>query len=65
MKEWENILPPREFKRIHRSYMININCIEKIENWYKRSFMVKIKGVDKHFIISERYASKLMNELSI
>ncbi len=29
LKEYEELLPPEMFVRIHHSYIININCVEK------------------------------------
>lgn len=59
MKEWEDVLPAKPFVRIHRSTIINLDFVEKIEKWFNRAFKVTIKGVTKPFIISRRFGSKL------
>ena len=59
VKQWEEQLPGKIFLRIHRSTIVNLNQIEKIEKLYKRSFMVILKNFDEKFIISQRYASKI------
>ncbi len=64
LKQWEEYLPCEIFKRVHRSTIININYIEKIEKWAKRSYVVHLKNVDQNIVISERYSSKLKKELS-
>ena len=57
MKQWEDQLPRKIFLRIHRSTIINLSRIEKIERWFKRSYLVKLKGSDEKFIVSQRYSS--------
>ncbi len=59
LKEWEQILPEKSFIRIHRSTIVNLNYIEKVEKWFQRSFKITIKNLNDDFIISQRYASKL------
>jgi DNA-binding LytR/AlgR family response regulator len=65
MKQWELQLPENIFLRIHRSTIINISQIEKIEKWYKRSYVVKLKNFDESFIISQRYTSKIKSKFLI
>ncbi|MCF8243060.1 MAG: response regulator [Melioribacteraceae bacterium] len=64
LSNWEHALPSNIFIRIHRSYLVNQTQIEKIEPWFKHSFLVKIKNIDENFFISERYASKLRKQFS-
>lgn len=59
LKKWENILPSKIFIRTHRSTIINLNYIEKMEKWYKRSYVVHLKNIKETFMISQRYASRL------
>lgn len=59
MKEWEEILPKANFVRIHRSYIINLAFIEKIEKWFDRSYKVKLKIFEEPLYISKRYYSTL------
>jgi DNA-binding LytR/AlgR family response regulator len=65
VKQWEKQLPGKTFLRIHRSTIININYIDKIEKWYKRSYMVILKNFEKSFIISQRYASKIKTNFDL
>jgi len=59
MKEWEKRLPEKYFARIHRSTIVNLEYIEKVEKWFNYSYHVYLKGVEKPFQMSRRYASKL------
>ena len=63
MKEWEIRLPIQHFIRIHRSTIINMEYIERIEEWFNYSFRVYLKGVEEPYVISRRYATKLKERL--
>lgn len=47
MKYFEQHLDPDTFIRIHRSYIININEISRIELFEKESYIVKLKNGDQ------------------
>ena len=53
MKYMERHLNPNEFTRIHRSYIVSIKEIEKIEQLGKESFLVKLKEITKPFPVSK------------
>lgn len=59
MKEWENRLPKNYFCRIHRTSIINLEFIEKIDKWFNYSYKVNLKGVSEPYIISRRYAKQI------
>ena len=59
MKEWERRLPEKYFIRIHRSTIINMAYIDRLEEWFNYSYRVYMKGVEAPFIMSRRYAAKL------
>jgi len=59
LKDWERILPEKMFLRIHRSTIINLNYIKKIEKWFNHSFRVYMNDNYQPLIISRRYSSKL------
>lgn len=63
MKEWENRLPENYFCRIHRSTIINMEHIERLEEWFNYSYRVYIKGVKEPFLLSRRYVTKLKSKL--
>jgi two-component system LytT family response regulator len=63
MKEWERRLPAQQFIRIHRSTIINMEYIERIEEWFNYSFRLYLKGVEDPYVISRRYANKLKERL--
>lgn len=59
LKEWEDRLPDKFFLRIHRSVIINVEYVERVENWFNRSYRVHLNGVKEPFTISRRYATRL------
>jgi DNA-binding response OmpR family regulator len=59
LARWEKVLPQNEFLRIHRSTIINLDYIKKVEKKHKDSFTVHLKNSIETFIMSRRYASKI------
>ena len=64
MAEWEERLPETNYCRIHRSTIINMDQIVKIEEWFNNSYHVYLKGFETPFVMSRRYASRLKSNLS-
>lgn len=59
MVEWEERLTPKYFVRIHRSTIVNLEYVEKVEKWFNSSYHVYIQNISEPFQMSRRYASKL------
>jgi len=59
MKEWEERLPGKHFSRIHRSAIINIDTIAKIDKWFNNSLKIHLPGLPEPLIVSRRYARLL------
>jgi len=64
LTEWEERLPEKYFARIHRSTIINIEFVERVEKWFNYSFKVHLRGVKEPLTMSRRYAAKLKDKLS-
>lgn len=47
MKYFEKHLDPEQFVRVHRSYIANITCIERIEPYEKSNFILILKDGNK------------------
>jgi len=60
---WEKLLPEKKFLRIHRSTIINIDYLLKMETWYNYSYLIYLKNIQKPFVISRRYSTKLRVKL--
>lgn len=65
LKKWEDELSSKNFKRIHRSILINTSYIEKIEYWQNSSLRIMLKGSSEPEYASRRYAALLKQELKI
>ena len=59
MAEWEERLTPKYFSRIHRSTIINLEYVEKVEKWFNSSYRVYLRSVKEPLQMSRRYAAKL------
>lgn len=63
LKEWEERLPEKHFLRIHRSTIINIECVARIEKWFNYSYQVFLEGISEPFIMSRRYTARLKERM--
>jgi two-component system, LytTR family, response regulator len=59
LNEWEARLPEKHFARIHRSTIVNLACVERIENWFNQSSRLFLKHTAEPFSVSRRYAARL------
>jgi len=58
LKDWEERLPAKHFTRIHRSTIININYVERVESWFNRSYRIHIRQIPEPLVMSRRYAAR-------
>lgn len=63
MREWEMRLPENHFIRIHRTAIINLHYIQKVEDWFNNSYKVHITGIAEPLLMSRRYAAKLKEKM--
>lgn len=63
MREWEERLPQNHFVRIHRTSIVNLNYVQKIEDWFNNSYRVYVLGKSEPLLMSRRYASKLKEKM--
>ena len=63
LKSWEKRLPSKYFVRIHRSTIVNIEWIAKVEEWFNYAYHVYLRGTAQPFHMSRRYARKLKEKL--
>ena len=60
----EKKLDNRKFFRANRKYIINLNWVDEIENWFSGGLLVKLKN-GKQVEISRRQSSKLKEMMSL
>jgi two-component system LytT family response regulator len=59
MREWEARLPVQHFLRIHRSTIVQLDCVESVEEYSPQTFHVFLKGSPKPLPMSRRQAMRL------
>lgn len=58
LKDWEERLPAKHFTRIHRSTIINVDYVERVESWFNRSYRIHIRQMPEPLVMSRRYAAR-------
>jgi two-component system LytT family response regulator len=64
MGEWEWRLPQERFCRIHRSGIVNLAYVVKVEEAAPYAYSVHLRGIQQPFPMSRRYAARLKHRLS-
>jgi two-component system LytT family response regulator len=65
LKLWQEELPDKNFVRIHRSCIINIEHVDRIEKKSNTQHRIFLKGNPKSLDVSRRYAQKLKSAYHI
>jgi two-component system, LytTR family, response regulator len=59
LREWEQRLPDRQFVRIHRSTIVNLEYVERLESWSHASQRVYLRGLSEPLTMSRRFGARL------
>jgi len=59
LKEWEEKLPVKNFRRVHRSTIINLELICRIEKSENDNYKIFLRGINTPVIMSRRYTAQL------
>lgn len=59
LKQWEARLPGNAFVRIHRSAIVNLRRVRKLEAWFNHGYRVHVDGLAKPLTMSRRYRHRL------
>jgi two-component system LytT family response regulator len=59
LREWERRLPGRHFVRIHRSTIVNLEYVERLEPWSHAGQRVYLRGVREPLSMSRRFGARL------
>jgi two-component system LytT family response regulator len=57
--QWESRLPAGDFVRVHRSTIVNLRHVEKVEQWFQYSYRLTIAGYKGTVAMSRRYATRV------
>jgi two-component system LytT family response regulator len=64
LRSWEERLPPKQFVRIHREALVNLQFVERIEEWSHEAYQVHVRGQPEPLTLSRRYAARLKSRFS-
>jgi len=64
MKEWQERLPVAQFVRIHRSTLVNLDFVDRIEPLANYSYRVSVKGQTQSLLMSRRSALVLKERMA-
>jgi two-component system, LytTR family, response regulator len=64
IKEWQNRLPKGQFAPIHRSTIVNLDCVDRIEQLPNYSYRVLLRDTPSELLMSRRRALFLKKELA-
>jgi two-component system LytT family response regulator len=61
--EWEARLPPARFVRVHRSALVNLDYVERADEWSHGSVHLHVRGLAAPLRMSRRYAAVIRQRL--
>ncbi len=64
LKQWQERLPEAAFVRIHRSTIVNVDCVERLEPSAGGSYRVFLQHTERPVDMSRRYARQLKDRFS-
>ena len=59
LRDWLARLPETAFARVHRSTIVNLEHVERVEEWSHFSYRLYLRGVGEPVAMSRRYAGQL------
>jgi two-component system LytT family response regulator len=62
LREWEARLPAAHFARIHRSTIVNLGFVERMEQSFNYTYEVFLRGIQTPLALSRRYAVRLKRQ---
>lgn len=65
IKVWEDKLPKDDFFRIHRSTIVNLHNVQKIEKGTYDTGILYLKGIKEPFEVSRNYFSIIKNKFKL
>lgn len=63
--EWIECLPKESFIQVHRSTIINMNLVDRIERGVNYSYSLIMKNIEEPIPISRRYAAHIKKEMAL
>jgi two-component system LytT family response regulator len=63
LRAWEARLPARQFVRIHRSSLVNLTAVERVEEWSHFTYRLYVRGHGEPLEMSRRYGARVREQL--
>ena len=63
--ELESLVRDPSLFKCHRSYTVNLNYIESVEQWFNNSLRIKLKGVEELIPVSRSHVQELRKLLNM
>lgn len=63
LREWVLRLPEEQFLQIHRGALVNLNEVQRVDEWSHGSFHVHLRGESTPMVMSRRFASRVRARL--
>lgn len=64
LKQWLKQLPAKHFVQIHRSTVINLEDVNRVEQWFNYSYRVYLRNIKEPLVMSRRFVAQLKNNRS-
>lgn len=65
LKDLENRLLTFSFCRIHKSYLVNLNYINRLTPWFNGAFQLELDGCEEKLSVSRNYIKDLRSRIEI
>jgi len=65
LNELEEMLDPEEFFRCHRNFIVNVNHISQLANWFHRGYLLIMQNPSAEIPVGRVYAPRLKHYLPI
>jgi two-component system LytT family response regulator len=63
LEEWMRRLPIEDFRRVHRSTIVNLRQVERLEPWSHYTYRIHLRGTPEPVVMSRRHALRLREAL--
>lgn len=63
LAHWEARLPERSFARVHRSAIVNLEYVTRVDEWSHASYLVHLRGLPEPVRMSRRYGMRVRDRL--
>ncbi|MCA0985067.1 LytTR family DNA-binding domain-containing protein [Halobacillus yeomjeoni] len=65
LKEVEQRLQEFSFFRIHKSYIVNLDYVEKLSPWFNGAYQLELRGIEEKLSVSRNYVKDLRERLEL